>query len=960
MKKKIAQRSFRIVQIGLFSHTDTKYLLSLSSSERVQVASAAGCKTMSVVIIAEKPSVANDIAKVLGATSKSDTHWQGNDIIVTWAIGHLLQLKYMDDYDEAFKDWRKTIDRLPYIPETFEYKPIGGRGKKQLSAINKLIKSKDVEEIVNACDAAREGELIFRTIVKHSKTKTKTSRMWLQSMTKDSIQQAWEGRASGEEYNALRDAAYSRSEADWIIGMNGSRVANSFLPRKKNERSAISLGRVQTATLAMIVSHELEVLSHIPLPYWQLEANFKSESAEWIGRWERQNHIDDPEQPDYKPHRIIEKSEYERLLAILESGKNASIKQTQRDSKERAPLNFDLTTLQREANSTFGWSAKRTLGIAQDLYDTHKLTTYPRTDSRHLPEDMHEEIAKIIRQLGAQDDYNPHSTRIVDEGMKNAGRNFNNAKVSDHFAIIPTGKIPDVKMSADHSRLYDLIVRTFLASWHPEAIWDVQKRTATIDGEHFSKEARQIKSEGWRAVRPKKQSLPEGWNSLPSNPCQGSVESFEFKEEQSKPKGRLKEAGLLRLMEHAGKQVDDEELADAMKDKGLGTPATRADTIEKLIDRGYIQRARGGSISATAHGIRIIDVLKKIPVEWITSAEMTGEMEASLLRVQRGDEPRENYMNDVIEQTRVMVERIKNHDRTELYANEPSIGECSVCSGAIIETTLNYQCEKNEGKDKGCPFVFWKDTSGRWFDQSTAKRLLSEGEIENLHGFFNRSGETYTATVKISKEGKVEFVGGGESSSDASDEEICSCPSCDHGTIRIGQTMYACDNDDCKFRGVSKEMCKRPITVDEAKHILQNGKSELLDDFISRRGRPFKAYLVMDKTRIKFEFPPREAAADATRFTVVEGVVAVCPVHNVNIIETETHYQPEPGSTGSSLQIAREISKREITREEAKTLIEKREIGPFDDFLSKKTGRPFSAILYLKKNESIGYRFAKR
>ena len=225
---------------------------------------------MSVVIIAEKPSVANDIAKVLGATSKSDTHWQGNDIIVTWAIGHLLQLKYMDDYDEAFKDWRKTIDRLPYIPETFEYKPIGGRGKKQLSAINKLIKSKDVEEIVNACDAAREGELIFRTIVKHSKTKTKTSRMWLQSMTKDSIQQAWEGRASGEDYNALRDAEYSRSEADWIIGMNGSRVANSFLPRKKNERSAISLGRVQTATLAMIVSHELEVLSHIPLPYWQL------------------------------------------------------------------------------------------------------------------------------------------------------------------------------------------------------------------------------------------------------------------------------------------------------------------------------------------------------------------------------------------------------------------------------------------------------------------------------------------------------------------------------------------------------------------------------------------------------------------------------------------------------------------------------------------------------------------
>lgn len=915
---------------------------------------------MSVVIIAEKPSVANDIAKVLGASSKSETHWEGKDLIVTWAIGHLLQLKYMDDYDEAFKDWRKTIDRLPYIPEQFEYKPIGGRGKKQLSAINKLIKSKDVTEIVNACDAAREGELIFRTIVQHSKTKKKTSRMWLQSLTKDSIKQAWETRADGDEYSALRDAAYSRSEADWIIGMNGSRIANSFLPRKKNERVAISLGRVQTATLAMIVEHELKVLGHIPLPFWQLEAVFKSGDAKWTGRWERQNHVDDPEQPDYKPHRIVEQSEHDRLMNILKSGKKASVRQNQRDSKEKPPLNFDLTTLQREANSSFGWSAKRTLGVAQDLYDSHKLTTYPRTDSRHLPEDMHEEIAKIVRQLGAQDDYNPHSKRIVDEGMKNAGRNFDNSKVSDHFAIIPTGKIPESNLGADHKRLYDLIVRTFLASWHPDAVWDVQKRIATLEGEQFSKEVRQIKTPGWRAVRPKKQTLPDGWNELPSNPCDGDVDSYEFTEEKSKPKSRLKEAGLLRLMEHAGKQVDDEALADAMKDKGLGTPATRADTIEKLVDRGYIQRSRAGSISATAHGIRIIDVLRKIPVEWITSAEMTGEMESSLLRVQRGDEPRENYMNAVIEQTRIMVERIKNHDRAELYQDEPSIGDCTVCSGKIIETTLNYQCEKNEGRDKGCSFVFWKDTSGRWFDQTTAQRLLQNRQIEDLHGFFNRNGEPYIATVKISDEGKVEFIGGGESSSDASDEEVCPCPSCEHGTIRIGQTMYACDHDDCKFRGVSKEMCKRPITPAEAKYILENGKSELLEDFISKRGRPFKAYLVLDKTRIKFEFPPREAAADATKFPVVEGVVGVCPTHKVNIIETPTHYQPEQGASGCSIQILREVSKREITREEAKILIEKREIGPYDDFLSKKTGKPFSSKLYLKKNESIGYKFAKR
>lgn len=916
--------------------------------------------TMTIVILAEKPSVANDIANVLGVKGKHETHWQGDGIVVTWAVGHLLQLKYMDDYDAAFKDWRKTVDRLPYVPETFEYKPIGGRGKKQLTAVSKLIKDKSVTEIVNACDAAREGELIFRTIVQHTKSKAKTSRMWLQSMTKDAITTAYEGRRDGAEYNALKDAAYARSEADWIIGMNGSRIANSFLPRKRNERAAISLGRVQTATLAMVVDHELEVLAHKPLPFWQLNADFKAGDASWNARWERANHVDNPDEPDYKPHRIVEQAEHDRLKAIVESGAKADVEETRRDAKEKPPLNFDLTSLQREANNLWSWSAKRTLGIAQNLYADLKLTTYPRTDSRHLPTDMKEEISKIVRQLGAQDDYNNHSSTLISDGLQNTGRNFDDAKVSDHFAIIPTGKIPDGFTSTDHKKLYDLIVRTFLASWYPHAVWDVQKRIATIENERFLKEVRTIKTAGWRAVRPKKQDLPEGWNSLPGNPCKADISGFEFKEEKSKPKGRLKEAGLLRLMEHAGKHIEDEDLAAALKEKGLGTPATRADTIEKLVDRGYILRARGGSISAAAHGIRIIDVLRRIPVEWITSPELTGEMEASLLRVQRGDDPKSTYMQTIVNQTTSLVERIKNHDRAELYLQDESIGDCPACSAPIRETTLSYQCEKNEGRDKGCSFVFWKDTSGRWFDRVTAKRLLQERELADLHGFFSRSGEGYVATVKLTVEGRVEFVGGGQSSTDENDEELCPCPSCDHGTIRIGQTMYACDYDDCKFRGLSKEMCKRFITPEEAKVIMTKGKSDLLEDFTSKRGRPFKAFLVIENTRVKFDFPPREAAADATRFPVVGGVVAICPTHKVNIVETETHYQPEEGAVGCKLQIAREISKREITREEAKELIEKKTLGPFDNFKSKKTNKDFSSSLYIKKNESIGYKFAKR
>ncbi len=915
---------------------------------------------MAIVVIAEKPSVANDIASVLGINKKLDTHWDSEDIKITWAVGHLLQLKYMDDYDADFKDWRKTVTRLPFIPEDFQYKPINGRNKKQLQAITKLIKDKSTVEIVNACDAAREGELIFRTIVGHSKSKVKTSRMWLQSMTKDSIQKAWDERLPGENYTALMDAAYSRSESDWVIGMNGSRIANSFLPRKRNEKSAISLGRVQTATLAMIVDHEIIILSHSPVPYWQLSADFSSDGCKWNARWERTGHKDDEERPEYKSHRIIEQEEYERLKTLLKDNNKATITQTTREYKEKNPLNFDLTSLQRSANNLWSWTAKRTLRAAQDLYDRFKLTTYPRTDSKYLPENMKEEISKTIRQLGAQEKYTKFSKNLTDNGLKHVNRNFNDKKVSDHFAIIPTGKIPDMDMSEDHKKLYDLIVRNFISSWYPEAVWNVEKRIASIQSESFHKEVRTIATPGWREVQPKKSDAPEGWGALKSSPCEGLMTAHEFKEEKSKPKGRLKEAGLLRLMEHAGKKLESEEMAEAMKEKGLGTPATRAETIEKLIDRDYIRRAKAGTISATAHGIRIIDTLRRIPVEWITSAELTGEMEASLIDVQKGNTTKKEFMDAIVEKTTSLVEKIRDHDRSTLYQDDLPLGKCPKCDGDVNETVLSYICSENKGKGEGCSFVFWKDTSGRWFDRSTAKRLLEEREIEELHGFFGRNGEGYTNSVTLSDEGKVESKNGGESKSSSGDEKLCICPVCNRGSIRINSTMYACDDEDCTFRGLSHDMCKRPISKEEAKDIFTDGKSKLLDDFISRKGRPFKAFLVLDNNRVKFEFPPREASSDAKKFKVTPGVVAVCPKTKVEIIETETFYQPATVGTNCLIQIAREISKREITREEAKQLIEKGEVGPFDDFVAKKTGNNFSAVLFLKKNQSVGYRFAKK
>ena len=913
---------------------------------------------MSIVIIAEKPSVAEDLANVLGVGKKTETHWHSDDIIITWAIGHLLELKYMDDYDVAFKNWRGTVDRLPFIPDNFQYKPKSGRGKKQLSAILKLVKDKSVSEIVNACDAAREGELIFRTIVQHAKTKTPTSRMWMQSMTYDAMLQAFENRQSGDDYQALSDAAYSRSQADWIIGMNGSRIATR-LPQNR-DRSANSLGRVQTATLAMVVDHELEVLSHVPVPYWQLNATFRAGDATWTARWERTGHKDDPERPEYKAHRIMDAAEKDSIETILSSDEAFQTEEQQRTKKEQPPLNFDLTTLQKRANSLWSWSAKRTLGVAQDLYDKFKLTTYPRTDSKHLPEDMHETVAKTLDQIGAQGDYSEHVKRLQADGLSNAKRNFNNAKVSDHYAIVPTGQTPPNNFGGDHAKLYDLITRNFLASWHPVAEWTVTKRITTKSGHQFLKEVEALATSGWRAVVPKKDKVPEGWGQLPSNPCNATLDSHEFSEEMSKPKNRLKEASLLQLMEHAGKHIDDDELADAMKEKGLGTPATRAETIEKLLNRNYIRRSRNGTISAAPHGIRMIDVLRRIPVEWITSPELTGDMEASLLAVQRGEETMEAYMEKIIQQTKTMVDRIRDHDRNTLYLEEPSLGSCPSCGGEVKENTLAYQCEHNEGRDKGCSFVFWKDTSGRWFDRVTAARLIENGSLENLHGFYSQAGEGYDTSVELTKAGKVVSKGSGSGEATADDEVLCPCPVCDQGSIRITTTAYLCDNPDCTFRGMQNIMCKRPITPEEAKPIFTDGKSTLLEDFTSRRNKPFNAFLKLEKNRVTYDFPPRAAAADAKRFPVVPGVVAVCPKTKANIVETETHYTTEDNSTDCKIHLERCISKRDITREEAKTLIETGSVGPFDDFISKKTNNPFSASLYLKKNQSVGYKFAKR
>ena len=914
---------------------------------------------MTIVIIAEKPSVADDLANVLDVKEKKESHWQSDKIIITWALGHLLELKSPDEYNSELKDWRKSLDSLPYIPESFDLKP-KQRTKKQLNAILKILKDKSVTEVVNACDAAREGELIFRSIIQYANVDLPISRMWMQSMTDQALIKAYESRKPGNEYKSLSDSAFARSHADWIIGMNGSRVASLRLPKNKFGGTSNSLGRVQTPTLALVVDHELKILSYEPVPYWQLNATFTVDNAKWTARWERSGHKDDTSNPEKKSHRIVDASEKEVVENAISSGKT-KVSENSRIRKEKPPMNFDLTSLQKKSISLWNWTAKRNDSVAQDLYDKFKIITYPRTNSRHLPNDMEDEVNKIIHNISEQPEYSQLAQEIMENGLENVSRNFNTSKVDDHFAIIPNGNSPPKSLSGDHKKLYDLIVRNFLSSWYPNAEWKVTKRIADVDGQLFIKQVESLETPGWRAVVTKKNSVPEGWGELPSNPCDASLLSYEFTEEMSKPPNRLTETSLLSLMETAGKNIEDEEIADLMKDKGLGTPATRSSIIENLVEhRKYLRRSRNGSISVSSQGIRIIDILRRIPVEWITSPELTGQMEYSLQSVENGTQSVDEYIELIVKQTSEMVENIRDYDRNELYKNEPSIGDCPCCDGQVYENSMAYQCEKNISRDSGCSFVFWKDTSGRWFDRKTATRLLNARTLVDLHGFFRQSGDIYDATVELSDEGKVIPKGAGDTTSSSSDQILCECPACDTGTIRITEFNYSCDQKGCKFKGLKNEMAKRIISQDEARKILIDGKSDLIDDFISKRNRPFSAYLVLQGNRVAFEFPPRQPPADAKRFEVVPGVVAVCPKTNTKIIETEVYFQPETTGTDCKIQIAREMSSREITRDDAKILIETGQVGPFDDFISKRTGNPFTAILYLKKNQSVGYKFAKK
>lgn len=921
------------------------------------------------LIIAEKPSVAADIARVVGAPDKGTHAWEGENHVVSWAVGHLLEFVPPEGYDDALKRWR--LKDLPIIPDNFKLTPVKGNSR-QLSALKKFLKAKDVESVVNACDAGREGELIFREIYRYSGSKKPVQRLWLQSMTDSGIKQSLENSVAEIDFQGLADSADCRAESDWLIGMNATRALTVRL-RSARDRMVWSAGRVQTATLAMLVRRELEVLEHQPEDYWVVSADF---SVDGPTAHTYKTTYYDPAAEGQKD-RIFDTKKRDEVVALLEARKPTTVTETRNDGKEPAPPLLDLTSLQREANRRFGFSARRTLGAAQALYEQHKLITYPRTDSKALPEDYRDRVTEALRFLEATSDYKPHAGRLLADGLNYESRNFNNKAVSDHFAIIPTGQGNPKGLKGDDQRIFDLIVRRFLAAFHPPAVATQVERLTDIGGELFRTRQKVMKELGWKAVfdrgdkepKPQLPSLPQSEN------CPVTLGEFAVEEKKTNPPARLTEAALLGLMETAGKEIDDADAARILKETGgLGTPATRAEIIETLIDRQYASRCTAVSnrkaLRASARGIRLIDALGRINLPLLTSPELTADLEDSLRAIEAGNATRADYMESVRSWTTDIVEKIRGFEFQTLYEGVGEIGICPMCKTKVHESLRTYSCEKG-GKDGECKFVIWKEVGGRYVDRFSAMQLINEAETPQKGGFFTRDHREYEAALVRNPDGKVVVRSANqdvldEAAANVVPADVGPCPFHPESLVRRSSLGYRCDlfeGGDCKVN-LPLQICKRALSLEEIQALTgAERKTGLLEGFTSKRNRPFSATLELtDVGKINWQFPPRRgadgSAKAAKEFPVNEEPLCPCPRSpDAKIIETATAFVST--ADDSNINIPREICQREITREEILPLFTDKETAVLEGFISR-AGKPFAASLYIKRTGRHGFRFGAR
>ncbi len=707
------------------------------------------------LVIAEKPSVGNDLARVLPgpfqkrtiASEKTARSLEGPDHIITWAVGHLVQLAEPDEYDDKFKKWRMAD--LPIVPRHFKLVVRDERSEKQMKVVRDLLRRDDVEHVINACDAGREGELIFSYLFEYVKSDKPVQRLWLNSMTSEAMREAFGHLRDGTDLDALRDAAKSRSEADWIVGMNATRAATIRL--RSSFDGAVSLGRVQTPTLAIIARREEEIRAFKPEKYWLVDARFEADGAR---RYEGRFHAG--AQP-----RLKSAQEAQAIVEAVRDTRGEITKLEKTKRKERAPLLYDLTSLQREANTRYGFSARRTLAAAQRCYEEHKALTYPRTSSRYLTSDMIGEIKPTAWHVGRRDEYGKAAQYVQSLDLLPLGRVVDNAKVGDHHAIIPTNSEHDVKrMNEDDRKVYDLVARRFLAVFHPDAEFENTRVETTVAAHVFRTRGKVLLVPGWRGVYGE---LPEGEGATGDDdegrdqqlPRLERGESVDTREAQSlekvtKPPRRYSDASLLGAMETAGKLVDDEAMREAMKDSGIGTPATRAAIIERLIDVGYVERD-GRALVATEKGINVIRLLGEHP---LTSPALTGDWEHRLAAIEEGTERREKFMEDI---ARFAGETVGVLDTTlkDVRIPRANLGPCPVCGNDIVENRKGYSCWSRE--DPGCGFVIWKSKAGKQIPAAAARELIQKGFTRApVTGFKGRSGRSFRARLALQQGGDEE------------------------------------------------------------------------------------------------------------------------------------------------------------------------------------------------------------
>jgi DNA topoisomerase-3 len=815
------------------------------------------------LIIAEKPSVANDIARSLGGFTRHGDYYESRDYVLSSAIGHLLELVPPEGVEVKRGKW--SFAHLPVIPQHFDLRPIE-RTEERLKLLVKLLRRKDVSGVINACDAGREGELIFRYIVQHADYRKQIERLWLQSMTQGAIRDGFEGLRHDREMQPLADAARCRSEADWLMGINGTRAMTAF-NSKEGGFYKTTVGRVQTPTLAILVEREERIRAFQPRDYWEVHATFSAAAGEYAGRWFDERFQKPHDDGEARAERLWDRK---RADAIREKclGKPGVATEESKPTSQLSPMLYDLTSLQRDANGRFGFSARTTLALAQALYEKHKALTYPRTDSRALPEDYLGTVKKTLDAFVMQraTAYSVHAARILKQGwVKPNKRIFDNKKISDHFAIIPTLQ-PPRHLSEAEGKLYDLVVKRFLAVFFPAAEYLVTTRITRVEGEAFKTEGRVMTEAGWLQVYGKDAEGSES-PSLVAIKSGEKVRTreIEVRESQTKPPARFTEATLLSAMEGAGKLVEDEELREAMSEKGLGTPATRAQIIEGLIFEDYVHRI-GRELQPTPKAFSLLFALHMLGTIELASPELTGEWEYKLRLIEQGRLTRQVFMKEIWELIKKIVAIIKTGeipDTAFLTLKTP----CPKCGGTVQENYRKFKCTK-------CDFSIWKVVSSREFAPEEIETLIAKGSLGPLTGFRSRMGKPFAAVVRLTPEFRAEFDFGKSAGGESAEKvdftgltPLGPCPKCGGGVFE--QPMaYVCENSvnagrTCDFRS-GRVILQRPIEREEIQKLLATGRTDLLHRFISRKGRPFSAFLVRGADgKVGFEFAPRASKAAA-------------------------------------------------------------------------------------------------